>query len=363
MSSLSAYLVPAQFFLGPALLAAAALWLMTRNGWPGRFTDIPNERSLHAQPVPRIGGLAIGLAVACGTLVMMGLSTADAAGRSPLREIFLCAIPLFVVSVIDDRRSLPAGQRILVHLAAAVLFTLVMLWHVRLLWAQPGQGASWLVSIVVASGVVVVVVWGTNLFNFMDGADGLAGGMAAIGFGTYAMAAFNTPTGAWFGLACLVLSGAAVGFLAFNFPPARVFLGDAGSVPLGFLAAALAVYGSVAGHWPWWFGLMVFSPFIVDASYTLAKRVLHGEKFWLPHRQHFYQRLILGGWSHRATVLAYYFLMLASAVCALLAQNPGVRKPIAIGWVITYALLVLLLEWRLGNNNKNNKDKNHTGST
>ncbi len=359
---MTAYLVPAQLFLGAAAVTSASIWLITRSGWPGSFIDTPNARSLHSEPVPRIGGLAVGIAILAGIAVMMGLPISEATGRSPLREVFLCAIPLFVVSAIDDRRSLPTGPRMLVHFASAVLFTLVMLWHLRLLWAQPGQGFAWPLMLAGALGAVLLVVWGTNLFNFMDGSDGLAGGMAAIGFGTYALAALGAPGGAWFGLGCAVVSGAAAGFLVFNFPPARVFLGDSGSVPFGYLAATLAIYGSVAGHWPWWFGLMVFSPFIVDATYTLARRLLRREQFWLPHRQHFYQRLILDGWSHRRTAIAYYFLMLASAICALLAQNPGLKKPVAVSWVITYALLVLLLEWRLGNNNKKNKDKNDTGS-
>jgi UDP-N-acetylmuramyl pentapeptide phosphotransferase/UDP-N-acetylglucosamine-1-phosphate transferase len=353
-------LLQAQFFMGAAVLSVLILWLLMRSNLAAAFTDVPNERSLHAAPVPRIGGIALAATTAIALLISFALASGTASAGAPVRDVLLCALPLFVVSAIDDRHNLPAGQRILVHAAAAILLMLVLLWHVRLLWVQQSPGSTWMLTVIGALAMVLATIWSTNLFNFMDGADGLAGGMAAIGFGTYAIAAMHAPGGDSLATACAVISGAATGFLLFNFPPARVFLGDAGSVPLGFLAAALGILGSMAGHWPWWFGALVFSPFIADASLTLCKRILRGEKFWQAHRQHYYQRLILFGWSHRVTALAYYFLMLASALSALFAQKAGLGRAILLSWVITYALLALLLEWRF---HKNNKDKNHTGST
>ena len=357
---MSAPLLQALLFAGAACLTALSLWLMLHSNWGAVFADVPNQRSLHVAPVPRIGGMAIAATVIIGLMALAWLPLGLAGARSLLRDVFLCAIPLFIVSAIDDRHNLSAGQRILVHLAAAILLMLVLLWHVRFLWIQQSQSGAWMLTAIGALGMVLAVVWSTNLFNFMDGADGLAGGMAAIGFGAYSITAINAPGGAWLAASCAVISGAAAGFLAFNFPPARIFLGDAGAVPLGFLAAALGIFGNMAGIWPWWFGVLVFSPFIADATVTLCKRVVRREKFWQAHRQHYYQQLILRGWSHRRTALTYYFLMLASAVSALLAQKAGLRGVILLSWVITYALLALLLEWRFQNNNK---DKNHTGST
>jgi UDP-N-acetylmuramyl pentapeptide phosphotransferase/UDP-N-acetylglucosamine-1-phosphate transferase len=203
---------------------------------------------------------------------------------------------------------------------------------------------------------VIGVVWATNLYNFMDGADGLAGGMGVMGFGAYMFAAAlgDAPAMAQ---ACAILSGACLGFLFFNFPPARIFMGDAGSIPLGFLSAALGLHGVLSRTWSWWFPLLVFSPFWVDASITLLKRVVRGEKIWLAHRQHYYQRLILSGWTHRQTAWAYYALMFSAGATGiyLTQQNQQVTDWGLRGWVVIYVALLCILEWRLGQNKNENR--------
>src|SRR5207344_2645488 len=120
------------------------------------------------------------------------------------------------------------------------------------------------------------------------------------------------------------ISAAAAGFLIFNFPPAKIFMGDVGSIPLGFLAGAIGVTGWQQGLWPLWFPLVVFAPFIVDATVTLARRVLRGEAVWQAHRSHYYQRIILTGWSHRRTALAEYALMAGGGCLACLALSVAV---------------------------------------
>jgi UDP-N-acetylmuramyl pentapeptide phosphotransferase/UDP-N-acetylglucosamine-1-phosphate transferase len=188
----------------------------------------------------------------------------------------------------------------------------------------------------------------TNLFNFMDGSDGLAGGMAAIGFG--ALAAGAAAAGAMaLALTAAAIASASVGFLLHNFPPARVFLGDAGSVPLGFLAAALGLHGMLVGAWPLWFPFLVFSPFIADATVTILRRAARRERFWRAHRGHFYQRLVLAGWSRRALALRAYALMAAAGLSALAgrAQGPEVQFGIILGWAAFYALLLVAIERRL----------------
>jgi UDP-N-acetylmuramyl pentapeptide phosphotransferase/UDP-N-acetylglucosamine-1-phosphate transferase len=185
------------------------------------------------------------------------------------------------VSFLDDVHSLPIAVRLPAHVAAAFAAVLA--------FAMPRPGH--LVGLGRAALAVIAIAWMANLYNFMDGADGLAGGMALIGFAVLAIAAAQsgfTPLA----LAALATSSAAAGFLPFNFPPARVFLGDAGSVPLGFLAGALGAWGAVLGAWPAWFPMLVFSPFIVDASVTLLRRLLAGERVWIAHRAHAYQRLV-----------------------------------------------------------------------
>ena len=146
------------------------------------------------------------------------------------------------------------------------------------------------------------------------------------------------------------IAAAAAAFLVFNFPPAKVFMGDAGSIPLGFLAAALGILGWRAGHWPPWFPVLVFSPFIIDASLTLARRAVRGERVWRAHRSHYYQRLVQLGWGHRNTALAEYALMTACGALALwaLGQPPAVQW-VAVGAAIAaYLVLAALVDvaWR-----------------
>jgi UDP-N-acetylmuramyl pentapeptide phosphotransferase/UDP-N-acetylglucosamine-1-phosphate transferase len=238
-----------------------------------------------------------------------------------------------VVSFADDRRSLPIAVRLGAHLVAAVAIAFT---------SVPGP---WPVAI----GAAVVIAWMTNLYNFMDGADGLAGGMGVFGFATLAVGAAsgNDVPLAW---TCACIASACAGFLLHNFPPARVFLGDAGSIPLGFLAGALGVIGAARHAWPPWFPVIAFAPFIVDATMTLARRALRGEKFWRAHRTHAYQRLVLAGWTHRRLALSAYAVMALSSTCALLAlgAGPSGRSAIIAIWIAALVLAFLALERRLG---------------
>ena len=138
-----------------------------------------------------------------------------------------------------------------------------------------------------------------------------------------------------------------LGFLRFNFPPATLFLGDAGSIPLGFLAASLAIYGVLQDYWTVFFPVMVFSPFILDASVTLIKRGVRGEKIWRAHREHYYQRLVSMGWSHRKLALASYALMVVCALAALLVLRMSEYTALITGvWVVTFLLIFITIDWR-----------------
>jgi UDP-N-acetylmuramyl pentapeptide phosphotransferase/UDP-N-acetylglucosamine-1-phosphate transferase len=238
---------------------------------------------------------------------------------------------LALVSFLDDVRSLPVQVRLPAHLVAAAVVVFAM--------ATPALG------VFAAFLAILAIAWMANLFNFMDGSDGLAGGMAVIGFAAMAMAAAASGASA-LALVCAALASASLGFLTFNFPPARVFMGDAGSVPLGFLAGALGVHGIVAGAWPAWFPLLVFSPFIVDASVTLTKRAWKREAVWRAHRAHYYQRLVLAGWTHRRLALASYALMAAAALSALAARGADaeMRYGTIAAWVAAYLLLLIAIE-------------------
>ena len=311
----------------PAVVAIAVITLLRVSPLAARIVDRPGERSLHAVATPRFGGIGLML----GALPLVFLE-----GSQEIRLIGGAALLLALVSLVDDVRSLPVAVRLPCHLAAAA-------WAVGV--AGPGAQSPGALAIAIAVVAVLAIAWMTNLYNFMDGADGLAGGMALIGFGALAFAAFRGGDAA-LANASLALAAAAAGFLVFNFPPARVFMGDAGSVPLGFLAGALGWLGAVRDVWPGWYPLLVFSPFIVDATVTLARRVARSEPFLQAHRAHCYQRLVLGGWSHRKLAVAAWGLMAAVAASALVAlgQRPAVQGAIIFAWAIAYVALLLAVD-------------------
>lgn len=299
--------------------SAAAIHFMLRFGLHGPL-DEPNPRSLHHRPVPRAGGVGILVAAAIGAAQAGGLWLAVG-----------LAFALAAVSAIDDRFDLPVALRFLAHLGAALG-----------LWAGGGLPlVSWPASLLAA----LCVAWMTNLYNFMDGADGLAGGMALFGFASYAFAAFSggdVQVAAF----CASIAAGAGAFLLFNFYPARIFMGDVGSIPLGFLAAALGLEGVRRGLWPFWFPILVFSPFIVDASATLARRLARGERVWQPHRDHHYQVMVRSGLGHRATALIWYLLMalVCASACATLLMPPSTAAAVFGLWSVVYLVLGYMVD-------------------
>ena len=338
-------------FISSLLLTAALIHLLRRTRATRILLDLPTARGLHAVPVPRIGGIAVFASV--WILAGLWLQRDLAAGIAGL------SLVLLAVSLLDDLKPLSAVLRLLAHAGAALLIVLLWVNTFGLTAGRTSASIRLAMSPLGAMAMALAIVWMTNLYNFMDGADGLAGGMSVVGFGTYAAAvAMQVNADSSLGLLATALTGASAGFLMFNFPPAKVFMGDAGAIPLGFLAIALGIHGNLLGLWPWWFVVLVFSPFIVDGSVTLLRRTLQGNKPWIAHRDHYYQRLILSGWSHRKTALVYYALMLAAAASALLAAHSPSPDAILLAWVIIYMLLVLMLQWHL-HKNKNNNSKNN----
>ncbi|WP_129563281.1 MraY family glycosyltransferase [Paraburkholderia dokdonensis] len=316
----------ASFLILEALLSTGFAWRIA--------TDVPNHRSLHVKPIPRVGGwgiVPVGLAVLLWHASQMWLIAATTAA-------------LALVSQIDDRRDLPARIRFVAHFAAVVV--LVVVW--------PAAAPWWLLA-----GIGFLMLWLINLYNFMDGSDGLAGGMALFGFGAYAAAALTgdhpSPELALSGAA---IAGAALGFLLLNFYPAKLFLGDAGSITLGFLAGALGYWGWRGGVWPLWFPAAVFSPFIADASVTLLRRLLRGEKFWQAHREHYYQRMVRSGIGHARTAVYWYAVMLVSVILALwtLTRTGWEQWLIFAAWygVLACCGAVIDLRWRRFHNSSSN---------
>ena len=175
-----------------------------------------------------------------------------------------------------------------------------------------GRWSAWLIV------VVVGLMWMSNLYNFMDGSDALAGLMGVIGFAAYAAGALVAGDVA-FAQVCACLSAATLGFLIWNWPPARIFLGDGGAIPLGFLAGALGYYGYAQSHWSIAFPILVFLPFIADASLTLVRRAIRQHNLLQAHREHLYQRVLtVHGWTKVELAALGGVIMLLTAGCALL---------------------------------------------
>ncbi|WP_295383760.1 glycosyltransferase family 4 protein [uncultured Thiodictyon sp.] len=322
-------------FLLSALLAR---WLARRRTGTTALLDHPNARSLHRVAVPRSGGLAV-----CGALAvaLAGYWLSDggnwAPDAAPLWWVAAAALPVALVSLFDDFGHVSRRLRLAVHLSAALI-----LLAGGLAWDTLGlPGMHWPLPFALGATLsVLYVVWMINLYNFMDGMDGFAGGMAVCGFAALALLGWHGGDPV-FALAAACIAAAAAGFLVSNFPPARIFLGDLGSSTIGLLAAGFSLWGANRRLFPLWVAALAFSPFIVDATWTLARRIGRGERIWEAHRSHHYQRLVLAGWGHRKTVLRAYALMAAAAACAVAAPGLAAWEQwlLLLAWAIVYGLV------------------------
>lgn len=330
-------LAPLGLILTVWLLGIVLTWWLAGPRTTLRILDYPNERSLHATPMPRTGGVAILAAVGSGELAVHLIWGSDPV----LAWITGGALGLAGVSFLEDHQGVARRFRLLVQLLAAVLLLSAGLAPKVL---QLGPWIRVLPTSLAWGLGLLATVWMTNLYNFMDGMDGLSGGMALIGFSTLALLGWQAQDST-FALVNGVIAAAAAGFLVWNFPPARIFMGDTGSTTLGYLVAAMSLWGARDGLFPLWAAALLFSPFIVDATATLLRRLSRRERIWEAHRDHYYQRLVCAGWGHRKTVLAAYLLMLACAVGAL---NAGRLAPIEQLWLLgSWSLIYLLLAWRI----------------
>jgi UDP-GlcNAc:undecaprenyl-phosphate/decaprenyl-phosphate GlcNAc-1-phosphate transferase len=306
----------------PALIAFGLAWLAIRTLLAHAAhlpLDQPNARSLHVNAVPRAGGLAVLAGWVAGTVWLPGP-----------KPWLAPVVALAAISLLDDRRGVHPALRLAVHFGVAAAWV-------------------WLASPAIdAVLAVVLIVWMTNLYNFMDGSDGLAGAMAIVGFGAYAVGAFAAGSAFW--SVPVALAAASVPFLIYNVPPAKTFLGDVGSVPLGFLAAVFGLTGWNQAWWPAWFPILVFLPFIADASITLGLRLARGARVWEAHRDHCYQHLVQLGWGHARTLALYAALMVGSAASALsaLIWAPALGLGALLLWVavLTSVYAVIEYHWR-----------------
>jgi Fuc2NAc and GlcNAc transferase len=308
------------------LLTWLVVWIARRDRW----WEPPSPRGSHERPTLSRGGIAfvvfLSLALPLsliGTLAVMDLVVMTLAGLS-----------IAIVGFLDDANPLPVLPRLLVQLLASSVATF-FLWD---LFSDDGWWPQYLHPLLVAVSLVLLWVWFINFFNFMDGIDGIAS----------AETLFISLVGAWLCTAAgqvelasawALLGGASLGFLAWNAPPAKIFMGDVGSGFLGFIVAGLLLLSVDAGVFSPWVALLLVIAFIGDATVTLLRRMLRGERWYEGHRQHAYQHLAIRWGSHRKVTLAYTALNVLAVVPAVWLAN---RYPDWAMWIVGVVAVIVL---------------------
>jgi UDP-N-acetylmuramyl pentapeptide phosphotransferase/UDP-N-acetylglucosamine-1-phosphate transferase len=321
-------------FATAAVLTAAATRLLLPQLRRRAILDRPNERSSHDAPVPRGGGIAV---VGVVLLIFLAIFAGQAAEAGVLAIVASAAV-LAAVSWRDDLAGLSPALRLAVQALAVVVGLAVL----------PGAGAvfqgllpRWLDLL--ASGLLWL--WFVNLYNFMDGIDGITGvETACIGAGV-ALTAFLFPGAGVAGATLFgaAVAGAGVGFLVWNWHKAKIFLGDVGSVPLGYLVGWLLL--SLAATTFWATALILPLYYLADATWTLLRRLARGERIWQAHREHAYQRALERGLSHAAVVQRILLADLVLVATAILAAADWLFPALAIA-AASVALLIFALTRR-----------------
>jgi UDP-GlcNAc:undecaprenyl-phosphate/decaprenyl-phosphate GlcNAc-1-phosphate transferase len=298
--------------------------------------DAPNQRSLHIRSVPRAGGYAIWAGFVPAALWFPPMFPGGLVGW------LLPWLAVATISALDDVRGVPVGARLVTHVAAAVWAAAWISFDAT--FAATGGVASTLIAI---GASTLAIAWSSNLYNFMDGSDGLCATMTVVGFGTYGVAALPAGDAA---VPYLALALATLPFLVVNRPRATMFMGDVGSIPLGFLAATFGIAGVAAKLWPAWFPALVFLPFIADATVTLARRIARGDRLSSAHRDHYYQRLNRLGAGHTGTLSLYALMMAGTSATALSCLfAPPLFGPIALAaWCVVSFIVFAAIDyhWR-----------------
>lgn len=312
---LGLHLLTLVFFVVLALTSGTLTALVRRYALENAVLDLPNARSSHTIPTPRGGGLAIVATTLLGWTIL-----AFRGGMPGTLAIGLGGGGAVIAAVgwIDDHRSVSSGWRFVAHVCAAAW---AMMWihppsALRIASAELQLGpARWAVA-------VLIVVWCTNLYNFMDGIDGLAASEAVTCALFGGLLVSDISHGALSGAAWCLGAGAA-GFLYWNWPPARIFMGDVGSGFLGFAFGGLAIASEARAGLPTFDWMLLLGVFVFDATLTLIRRLIAGEKWYSAHRSHAYQRLTQSTSSHRRVT----WMIVGLNLCLGLLVAVGHRLP------------------------------------
>ena len=320
--------------MGSTLACWLALSVLLKHKCRALALDLPNQRSLHTQPTPKGGGIVIvGMVILASVSLMWCVSGMDGI----FAALGISALGFGALGWWDDHRSLRIRSKLLVEFAVGV----IVVWLIDLPRELQFSGLAIpaLLPFLVVPIALLWIIWMTNLYNFMDGVDGLVASQAI--FSSIVIAGWFLLYGdVGMALFCLALAGAGIGFLILNWYPARVFLGDVGSLTLGVVFALLALHGVAKYQMPVSAFLLLYGLFLFDATVTLGRRCLTGERWWEAHATHFYQRAVRSGVGHaRVSILA----LLGSGCLAVL----GTLDMLGIGpgmlWFPLGLVLVMLM--------------------
>jgi Fuc2NAc and GlcNAc transferase len=311
--------------------------LVRRHALRHAIMDIPNIRSSHSVPTPRGGGLAIVAAFlsAVATLTYAGLLQINVA-----LVLIVGGGAIAATGYLDDRKSLPASVRICVHIIAATMAVFIVGGITQQTLISVGLQGVW------AGGLLAVVAltWSTNLFNFMDGIDGIAASEAVFVAGAGAF--LNWRHGGDFGMtaAMFVLAAATMGFLLWNWPPARIFMGDVGSGFLGFTLAVLGLSASRHSAIAIEVWVILSGVFLVDSTVTLLTRIVRGDRWLEAHRLHAYQNLASRWQAHLpVTLLVIGIDLLWLFPCAWIAAAYPARAMLYLTVALAPLIVIALL--------------------
>lgn len=302
-----------------------------------QIIDVPNERSSHSKPTPRGGGLSISLSLILG---IVWLSYFDMLTIQITFAFFLSVFIIAFTGWLDDHRDIPFYWRVVMYSVASLvlLFETGGLESIRI--------GDVIIEMPLIMGYIITflgIVWLTNLYNFMDGTDALAS-IQAICASLFAGWMLYQNEGYELAMICFIIAASCLGFLYWNRPPAKIFMGDVGSCVLGFMFAMLSLLSDLAGLLPVYIWCILLSLFICDATFTLIKRIVGREKWYQAHRSHAYQRLVQMGMSHgRLALLVFIINVLLLWPAAYLAYNYPVYSLAISIWIIV--LMFILWGW------------------
>lgn len=295
--------------------------------------DVPNARSSHSAVTPRGGGVSMALVTTAASVVLALLGTLQ---LNLLVTLVGGGTAVAVIGFLDDRHAASAGIRLAVHFAAAFWALIWIGGLPSLLFDDQILHLGWAGDVLAVLGIV----WTLNLFNFMDGIDGIAASEGAFVAGGGALLTLLVGSSAGISAVGLVLGGTCVGFLLWNWPPAKIFMGDVGSGYLGFVIGVLALAATRDNPSALWTWVILGAVFFVDATVTLVRRLLRGERIYEAHRSHAYQWLARRWGSHKRVTTAVLVLNVVWLFpCALFAT----LYPNRAMWISAVALVPVIV--------------------